>query len=275
MRKIFVIIFVLLGMGYILLNPSNVTEEIITNNNTFITIPNKLNNVSKNIYTSIPNYKKIFEKTEFYFENNNFYNNIIGLVATNTKKIIDVSSYQGDIDWNLVKNEIDGVILRIGFGSNTLDSKFERNINEVKRLNIPYGIYLYSYAENKKEALEEAKYVESLIKKYDLKPTLGIYYDIEEFYIGGKKINILPATYQKIIETFIKYLKKYDVSVYSYAKMYKYKFNKKTKKYVTWIAQYNYSFKDELEYNMWQYSDKGKINGINGNVDMNVMFNKE
>ncbi len=265
MKKIIFLILILI----ILFVNSNLTKEKYLSNKSFITLPNYISAVATTQYKKT-NYKKLTNK--FYFQNNNLYNNIIGLVANNIKKIIDVSSYQGKIDWEKVKYEIDGVIVRIGFGYITEDTKLQYNIQELNRLKIPYGIYLYSYAENKLEALEEAKFTEKLIEKYNIKPTLGIYYDIEEFYIKGKKVNITKEIYQKIIETYINYLNEYKVNVYTCAKMYKYKFNETTKKYVTWIAQYNYYFTYKKQYTMWQYTDSGIINGIKGNVDINIMF---
>lgn len=270
MKKILLILIILI----IFLFPYKLSkEEIINNDTTFITLPNKINVVAKNIYNNRTNIEKLTNKSKFYFENKNFYNSITGLVATNTKKIIDVSSYQGLIDWNKVKPQIDGVILRLGFGSQTMDNKFEINIKKIKELNIPYGIYLYSYAENKFEALQEAIFTLNKIKEYNLNPTLGVYYDIEEFYIGGNKVKISREFYQKIIETYINHLKEYNTSVYTYAKVYKYKLNEQTKKYVTWIAQYNYSFTYNENYKIWQYTDSENIDGIKGKVDMNVMFN--
>lgn len=270
MKKILFILFLI----FIFFLSTNLTEEKnITNDKSFITLPNYMSSVATNQYKKRLKHEKLTNKSKFYFENNNLYNNITGLVATNTKKIIDISSYQGTIEWEKVKNEIDGVIVRVGFGYKTEDSKLKYNIEELNRLKIPYGIYLYSYAENKMEALEEAKFTNKLIDKYKINPTLGIYYDIEEFYIKGKKVNISKETYQKIIETYINYLSEYQVNVYTYAKMYKYKFNEETKKYITWIAQYNYYFTYKNQYKMWQYTDSGIVNGIKGKVDINVMFN--
>lgn len=269
MKKILIIILLIL----LLLLPELMTpDQVIISDKSFLTLPVKIPTVSTNIYDRLPNYKKLATKNKFTFDNNNFYNDRIGLIATNSKKIIDISSYQGNIKWDIVKKQIDGVIIRIGYGNKGLDSKLEQNIKEVKRLKIPYGIYLFSYAENKIEAIEESKFTKELINKYEMNPTLGIYYDIEEFYIKGEKVYINKDIYQHIIEAYISNLKEYNVSVYTNAKMYKYKFNEETKKYVTWIAQYNYYFKYEPNYKMWQYTDQGIIDGIKGNVDMNVMF---
>src|SRR5574344_684720 len=133
MKKIILIfvILILLVYPYVLTPDPKVKET----NNSFITLPNKLSNVSNRIYNNRTTIEKMINKSKFYFKNNDFYNSITGLVATNTKKIIDISSYQGFIDWDKVKPQIDGVIIRIGFGNKTLDSKLEYNIEHLKRLN--------------------------------------------------------------------------------------------------------------------------------------------
>lgn len=274
MRKLFVILFILTGCLILLLNPKETTEVILEPTPLVITLPNRLNVVATKMYSERPRDVQLLNKSYSYFEDGKFYNSVTGLVSDQAKKIIDISSYQGTIDFTKVKEQVDGIILRIGFGTN-LDSKLEEYITKIKELKIPYGIYLYSYAENRLEALKEAKFTEEIIKKYDLDPTLGIYYDIEEFYIRGKKVNFTKELYQKIIETYINYLEEYQVSVYTYSKLYKYKLNEETKKYVTWIAQYNYTFNYQDTYNMWQYTNQGKIDGINTNVDINVMFIKD
>ena len=270
-RFIKMMIIILIIISILFLVPHEIKEVKKESKKSFITLPNKVPIVATHIFSSRENYKQI-KKSYFYFEGDNFYSSVTGLVSTHSKKIIDISSYQGDIDFSKVKDEVDGIILRIGFGLK-LDSKLETYINEIKKYNIPYGIYLYSYAENKYEALKEAEFTLDIIKKYDLEPKLGVYYDIEEFYVKGEKIKISKDMYEKIIKTYINYLKDYKASVYSYSKMYKYCFNKETKKYVTWIAQYNYSFKYEDTFKMWQYTNNGEINGINGKVDISVMFN--
>lgn len=270
MRKVLIVIMITLSL--FLLVPNETKEEIRKNKKSFITLPNRVPTVATHLFSDRPNYKQI-KKSYFYYDKNDFYNSVTGLVATNTKKVVDISSYQGDIDFSKVKNQVDGIILRIGFGYSKMDSKFEKYINEIKKYKIPYGIYLYSYAENKMEALKEAKFTKEIIEKYDLNPKLGVYYDIEEFYVKGVKVKISKDMYEKIIKEYTSYLKDYEASVYSYSKMYKYSFNDETRKYVTWIAQYNYSFKYENTFKMWQYTNNGEIDGINGKVDLNVMFN--
>ena len=241
----------------------------------FVTLPNVINEVGKKINNDETMSNRLMNKYNFRIENGNLYNDITGLLATKVKKVIDISTYQKNIAFDLVKDEVYGVIVRIGYGSNKLDDKFEQYISEIKKYNIPYGIYLYSYAENTSEALNEAAFTYEIIKKYNLNPTLGVYYDIESFYVNGEKVVITTKEYEGIIKNYINYLKTQKikkVGVYTNTKLYKRKFNDKTKKYVTWIAQYYTYFYYQKNIKMWQYTEKGKINGIDGFVDINVLF---
>ena len=93
---------------------------------------------------------------------------------------IDVSQHQGIIDWEKVKNHIDFAIIRCGYGQDIPgqdDRMFKRNADECTRLNIPFGVYLYSYAKNETEALSEAKHVLRLIEGYQM--AYPIYLDLE------------------------------------------------------------------------------------------------
>ncbi len=200
-----------------------------------------------------------------------FYKDDGSILATNAKKIIDVSKFQGNIDWNLVKNsDVDGAILRLGFGSYSLDSKFIDNLNAVKSLNIPYGIYLYSYAVNGSEALSEANFVVNSIYKYNINPSLGIYYDIESNDITRHLTNL---DYSVIIPTFLNKVREtnYKVNVYTYKALANEKlYTENLKREITWIAQYNNECTWDGFYEGWQYTSTGKVNGINGNVDISI-----
>ena len=209
-----------------------------------------------------------------------FFNNNGVLIAKNAKKIIDVSYANGIIDWNTVKNsgDIDGVILRIGYGSlkSQEDSKLAYNIESLKRLGIPYGIYLFSYAEKYNEGLSEANFTKYLIDKYSMNPSLGIYLDIESWpnleHISNK---ITKEAYQSISEAYISRLNNYgysNVYIYTGLNYSRTRFNDNTRRLIRWIAQYNNVCNYEGEYKLWQYTSSGAISGINGRVDLNVMY---
>ncbi len=207
-----------------------------------------------------------------------FFNSLGQMIAKDAKMVIDVSKFQGQIDWETVKNYgmVDGVILRVGFGSINEDERLAYNISELKRLGIPYGVYLFSYAENGIEAIAEANATTDLIKKYNMNPTLGIYYDIEDWTAGSaNSYGITQETYQIIVENFISTMKAYGYNSYVYTGLNfaLNRFNEETRKYIRWIAQYNHVCTYPGEYDMWQYSSTERIPGINTNVDVNVLFN--
>ena len=209
-----------------------------------------------------------------------FFNDSGILIAKNAKKIIDVSKHQENIDWNSVKayGDIDGVILRIGFGSldTQEDEQLANNIAALKSLGIPYGIYLFSYAENYNEGISEANFTKRLINKYSINPTLGIYLDLESWprmeYISD---TISPAAYQEVASGYINTLNNYGYSnVYLYTGLSysRNRLNETTRQWIRWIAQYNSICTYTGIYSMWQYTSDGFIPGISTRVDINVMF---
>lgn len=210
---------------------------------------------------------------------NNYFSPSGKYLGTNNIKVIDVSYYQGIIDWDLFVSESDcyGVILRLGY-FNTLDKMLERNIRELKRLNIPYGIYLFSYSTTLNGATKESDFTNEMIDKYDLKPSLGIYYDIESWNTKTSNSNsITKDMYDNIIQYYINSVSnhinyKYKVKVYSGRWYAMNRLGNISKKYVDWVAEYNKTCKYDEPYSMWQYTSKGSIPGINGNVDINYLY---
>lgn len=194
-------------------------------------------------------------------------------------KVVDVSYYQGIIDWDKFASDSDcyGVILRLGY-YDTLDKMFERNINEIKRLNIPYGIYLFSYATTLNGALKEMNFTNQMINKYNIEPTLGIFYDIESWNTkSSSSDNISKEKYDNIVQLFINGVSnyvsyKYKVKVYSGRWYAMNRLGSIAKSYVDWVAEYNSTCKYDSIYSMWQYTSKGNMPGINGNVDISYLY---
>ncbi len=217
------------------------------------------------------------EVKEDYF--NGYYSVSGKKLDSNNVKVIDVSYYQKNIDWNKFKKESDcyGVILRLGF-YDTLDSSFSRNLSELKRLNIPYGIYLFSYSTTTNGAEKEASFTNKMISKFDVKPSLGIYYDIESWSTKTlNSNNISKNMYDKIINLYINKVSnyvnnKYKVRVYSGRWYAMNRLGTLSKKYVDWVAEYNKKCKYDGKYSMWQYTSKGKVPGINGYVDISYLY---
>ena len=186
---------------------------------------------------------------------------------------IDVSKWQGDIDFTKVKNTgVKFVIIRIGYGmyENQKDKEFENNYKKATNNNIPIGVYLYSYALNENDANKEAEVVLKWLNNRKL--NLPVYYDIED----KSQTTISKNTLTKMCETFCKKIEKAGYWAGIYANKYwltthlDYKYLEK--KYTIWVAQYNDKNTYSGKYDMWQYTSKGKVNGINGNVDMNILY---
>lgn len=208
------------------------------------------------------------------------YYSTLGTYLGDTKvKVIDISYHQGIIDFDSFVNSdlYYGVILRVGY-YNTMDKLFERNINEIKRLNIPYGIYLFSYSTNSSESLIEAEFTNSMIDKYDLKPKLGIYYDIESWNTKRKSSdNISKETYDSMVSSYINSVSNhvnnnYKVKVYSNRWYAMNRLGSTSKAFVDWVAEYNKTCKYDAPYSMWQYTSKGSVPGIKGNVDISYLY---
>ncbi len=188
-------------------------------------------------------------------------------------KGIDVSHHQGVIDWDKVKSQIDYAILSVGYGDDIKsqdDRQFHRNAKECTRLGIPFGVYIYSYAQNIQQAESEARHVIRMIKGYKL--DYPVYYDLEDAGTTGKCTNIQIAhiadTFANIIQGMGYWCGIYANTSWFTNKLTDARFNK----WVKWVAQYNSVCTYKGKYDMWQYASDGKINGISGRVDVNYCY---
>ena len=189
-------------------------------------------------------------------------------------KGIDVSAWQGQINWDKVKaSGIQFAIIRCGYGSDIAsqdDKYFTRNIAECERVGMPYGIYLYSYADSVEKAKSEASHVLRLIKGH--KPEYPIYYDLEDAKTTGK---CSKALILEIAKAFVDTLEAQGYWVGIYANKYwntTYLTDSWYDSKARWIAQYYTECTYAGEYGIWQYSSSGKVDGITGNVDMNYAY---
>lgn len=188
-----------------------------------------------------------------------------------SKEGIDVSQYQGVIDWELVKDNIDFAILRCGYGQDIPgqdDPTFKRNADECTRLNIPFGVYLYSYAQNERDAISEAKHILRLVKNY--KMSYPIYLDLEDPKILRLSNDQIERNCRAWADEMEK--NKYYIGFYASYNWWNTKLTGALfKRYTKWIARFN----DELGapgYDMWQYTDRGIILGINALVDRDISY---
>lgn len=203
-------------------------------------------------------------------ENNNIYSGI------------DVSKYQGTIDWAKVKNSgINFAMIRCGYrgltiGSINEDEKFSQNVINAPANGIKIGLYFYSSAINEEEAVEEANYVLNLIDKYNAKSniTYPVAIDIEDFE-GTRNYNLTVEERTNIVKVFCEKIKDsgFEPMVYSYTYFLENKLNmNELESYDTWIADYYGNTWYNRKYTIWQYTDKGLVDGIIGNVDMNYSY---
>lgn len=234
-------------------NSNNITEKEF---NLKVYEPSKSNNSSN--------------KTKTYFSD------IVRNYKTNDTKIgIDVSAWQGDIDFEKIKDTgVDFIIIRVGSkkrdnGEYFLDSKFRQNIENANKLGIDVGIYFYSYASSSKEAIKDARWVIKQIKDY--KVNLPIAFDWEDFG-NYNSYNLSFFNLTNMAEDFIKTLEKagYKGMLYG-SKNYLEKIWLPTK-YDIWLAHYTKETSYQGKYRIWQKCNDGVIDGINGAVDIDIMY---
>ena len=238
-----------------------------------------------NVNTIELNYHNIVNTTVrqgwAYINGQKYFFDNAGNIAGNmpAKKIIDVSSYNGNIDWDTVKQygDIDGAILRITAhpGYYIEDTQFARNLAECRRLNIPFGVYIYDYANNTNDAVYEANFVIDILRKYNVSPSelsYPVYYDLERTQIS-KAQNI--ANMNAFISTMN--ANGYTAHVYSYRAMLNDTLNDPSIwANVSWMAAYTNTIGWSNPYYKgnfgWQYTSSGTIPGISGSVDISCWY---
>ncbi|WEV75233.1 RICIN domain-containing protein [Bifidobacterium sp. ESL0800] len=207
------------------------------------------------------------------------------LFAQQAKGVIDVSQWQGTINWQAVKNSgVEGAIIRLSFGwGNGYDSQARRNINECKRLGIPFGVYIYSYAYDGNTGAAEGNDTASLLRNAGVNPgdlSYPVFYDLEGYapWSGHYHPND-SGTYDGIVNNWWWRMQANgynNLSVYSYTAYLNGPLNSYNIRSSTrWVASYGartgfgYSTNDRG----WQYADNGSIGGISGSVDINAFGN--
>ncbi len=190
---------------------------------------------------------------------------------------VDVSSWQGDIDFAKVKEAgIEFAMVRVGskWGRDKdffLDSKFERNMKGFNEVGIPVGAYFYSYAQNAKEAEEEAEWLVDKLQDYDV--DLPIAFDFEDWSnYNSYKMSIyrLNENYR----AFLNVLEKagYEGMLYSSVNYINRMWKLENKR--VWVAHYTSKADYSGSYDFWQFSSAGRVDGIPADVDLNVWYKK-
>lgn len=196
---------------------------------------------------------------------------------------IDVSIYQGTIDWTKVsKSGVDFAMIRAGYrgygdkGVLVEDSMFSKNVLGAKTNKIDIGIYFYTQAINVEEAKEEAKFVVNLIKKYGIDVKYPIAIDTELSPTGtGRADSISKEKRTEIVKAFCETIKQLGYKPMVYASKYWLYDNlnvQQISQYDTWLAHYTDKTDYKYSYTMWQYTSTGNVDGITGNVDKSYCY---
>jgi GH25 family lysozyme M1 (1,4-beta-N-acetylmuramidase) len=199
---------------------------------------------------------------------------------------VDVSHWQGKINWSAVKEDgIDFAIIKLGGrsvgkkGSCYIDNRFKYNIKNAIKSKIDVGVYFFSQAITEKEAIEEASIVLEYIKDYEL--TYPIVFDWEEGHsFRSCNANLTAKKVAKIATAFCETIKSKGYEPMLYGNKYSLIGSKAVSllnnKYKFWLAHYTNSVNKassyKKPYQLWQYTDHGRVDGINGNVDLNIAY---
>ena len=200
---------------------------------------------------------------------------------------IDVSKYQKDIDWNKVRTQIDFAIIRAGYrGSGTgkiaQDQYYSKNIVEALANDVNCGVYFFSQAINEQEGIEEAKWILEKIKGYDIKYPIAIDTEWSSDDKTGRADWISNEDRTAAMKGFCKTIKNagYTPIIYASKNWIKDKLNiNELEEYDIWLAHYVIGAPDKKsdytgEYSIWQYTSSGRVDGINGEADINICYKK-
>ncbi|WP_418710778.1 glycoside hydrolase family 25 protein [Allofournierella sp.] len=220
--------------------------------------------------------EKVIAGVRYKFDGNGKFEGEV--VVSGKFKGVDVSKYQGNINWNQVKaSGVEFAIIRVGYrgyGSGALveDPTFRQNIRGATAAGLKVGLYFYSQAVNEAEAAEEASMVLRLCSGYNI--SYPIYFDTEKVAGDtGRADNISRSQRTANAVTFCDIIRNagYRAGVYSYASWFYNQLNiANLTQYSIWIAQYRDNLTFDYNYDIWQYTSSGQVPGIPARVDMNV-----
>lgn len=192
-------------------------------------------------------------------------------------KGIDVSAWNGEIDWNKVKKSgIEFAFVRVGgrFGKTGIiydDETAFYNLAGAIKAGIKVGAYFFTQAVTVKEAIEEAQYTINKVKKYDV--TLPLVIDTE--WLGGGRHDRISTTIRtKVVKAFCEKIKEegYTPMIYSSRSWLNDNLDMSKLDYLVWAAEWGPKLQYDGDYICWQYTDSGRVNGISGKVDMNLWY---
>lgn len=197
-------------------------------------------------------------------------------------KGIDVSKYQGDIDWEKVKADgVEYAFIRVGVrgyktGAIAADENFEKNIRGAHKAGVKVGVYFFSQAINVEEAVEEAEFVLEQIEPFASMVEYPIVFDVEKVSSESGRMNQLTKEERtKVTLAFCERIEEagYTPMIYGNLEMFSVLIDlEPLEKYEKWYAFYDPSLYYPYDFKVWQYTAKGQVDGIKGEVDVNISF---
>lgn len=197
-----------------------------------------------------------------------------------TRKGIDVSRFQGKINWKKVANDgIDYAYIRLGYrgygsGKIVTDDTYEYNIENANAAGLDTGVYFFTEAISEREAIEEAEYVLENLEGQNI--DLPIVLDVEESASSDSRTKDLTKEQRTdIVIAFCERIKKagHDVMIYGNTKSFLIMMDmERLEDYDKWFAYYKYPLRFPYKMKMWQYTSSGTVDGVEGGVDINISF---
>lgn len=256
---------------------SQILKSIFTKNVVYLS-NNRYNfaEINDNLAKSIIDNDKISidDKTGYYSYEDDKYESVAG---------VDLSVYQGDVDFSKVKNAgFDYCMLRVGYrtyggGVVTADANFETYVSDALKNDLDVGVYFFTSAISTAEAKEEAQFVLDAIKPYNI--TYPVVVDVEEIVSGTSRQESLSVEeLTEIVKTFCETIEDagYDVMIYSNLKGFIANVNlEELEDYDKWFANYDTTPYYPYKFTMWQYSQSGSVDGIDGDVDLDIYLKEK
>ncbi|WP_051195375.1 glycoside hydrolase family 25 protein [Lachnospira multipara] len=256
---------------------SQILKSIFTKNVVYLS-NNRYNfaEINNNLAKSIIDNDKISidDKTGYYSYEDDKYESVAG---------VDLSVYQGDVDFSKVKNAgFDYCMLRVGYrtyggGMVTADANFETYVSDALKNDLDVGVYFFTSAISTAEAKEEAQFVLDAIKPYNI--TYPVVVDVEEIVSGTSRQESLSVEeLTEIVKTFCETIEDagYDVMIYSNLKGFIANVNlEELEDYDKWFANYDTTPYYPYKFTMWQYSQSGSVDGIDGDVDLDIYLKEK
>ena len=184
---------------------------------------------------------------------------------------IDVSRWQGNIDWKRAARETEFAMIRLGWGNGrgvSKDAFFDRNVHCALCEDLSVGVYVYSYAKTVDEAKREAEGTLELLRGHRGELRFPVAFDMEEHRLGAELMTSICETFLERIEAEGWFAQIYSSTAFFRDDL----IDARLKRFDHWVAQYYSRCTYPGEYGMWQYSSKGRLSGVDGYVDLNVAY---